>query len=79
MTILISIFCLLPGLIIVYLFIIRPWHLRWGSTQKEIALLLPGDNLVLKPNFNATRGITINVSAEIIWRWIVQIGSKRAG
>ena len=79
MTILISILGLLFGLILVYLFIIRPWHLHWGATKKEVELMLPGDNLVLKPNFNATRAITINAGPELIWRWIIQMGSLRAG
>ena len=79
MTILISILSLLFALILLYLFIIRPWHLHWGATQKEVALILPGDDLVPKPNFNATRAISINASPEMIWRWIIQIGSKRAG
>ncbi len=65
--------------ILIYLFIIRPWHLHWAAAQNEVELILPGDYLVLKPNFNATRAITINASPEIIWRWIIQIGSKRAG
>jgi hypothetical protein len=79
MTILISILSLLFGFILGYIFIIRPWHLHWRATKKEIDLILPGDNLVLKSNFNATRAITINASPEIIWRWLIQIGSKRAG
>ena len=79
MIILISMLSLLIGLILIYLFIIRPWQLRWGASQTEVKLILPGDNIVLKPNFNATRAITINASPEIIWRWIIQIGSKRAG
>ena len=79
MTILISILALLFALILLYLSIIRPWHLHWGATQKEVALMLPGDDLVPKPNFNATRAISINASPEIIWRWLIQIGSKRAG
>ncbi|MEP7377849.1 MAG: hypothetical protein ABI675_30900 [Chitinophagaceae bacterium] len=77
--IIIMILCLLFGFIPVYLFIIRPWHLRWGATQKEAEFILPGDSLLLKTDFNATRGITINSSPELIWRWIIQIGSKRAG
>ena len=79
MTILISILGLLLAVIFTYLFIIRPWQLHWGATQKEIELSLMGDNIVLKPDFNATRGISINASPETIWRWIIQIGSKRAG
>ncbi len=54
MIILISMLSLLIGLILIYLFIIRPWQLRWGASQTEVKLILPGDNIVLKPNFNAT-------------------------
>ncbi|MCK7526660.1 MAG: hypothetical protein MZV64_58215 [Ignavibacteriales bacterium] len=59
--------------------VIRPWHLKWGATKEELMLELPGDNNVHKPNFNATRGITIHSTLELVWRWIIQIGSKRAG
>jgi hypothetical protein len=53
--------------------------LRWGATKKEVALPLSGDEIVKNPDFNATRGITINASHEQIWKWIIQIGSKRVG
>jgi len=66
-------------LLIIYLVIIRPWHLKWGATSKEVKLPLPGDALVKKPDFNATRGISIAAPPEDIWKWIIQIGSKRAG
>ncbi len=46
-------------LLISYIFIIRPWHLKWGATEKEVSLSLPGDDIVKKPDFNATRGISI--------------------
>ena len=26
-----------------YVLIIRPYHLRWGATDQELALVLPGD------------------------------------
>lgn len=64
---------------IIYLIVIRPWHLHWGATSREAGLSLPGDTLVVKPDFNATRVITIHASANLIWRWIIQIGSGRAG
>ncbi len=66
MTSLFSTVSSLIGLILLYLFIIRPWHLHWGASPKEVALILPGDNHILKPDFNATRAITINASPEII-------------
>lgn len=67
------------GLVVTYLLIIRPWHLRWGVTKQETMLSLPGDDIVQKPDFNGTRGIRIHSTPELIWRWIIQIGSKRAG
>jgi hypothetical protein len=79
MTTLIIIIGLLLGLTSLYLFILRPWHLRWGSTNDDLALSLPSDSLVTNPDFNATRGITINSTPEEIWKWIIQIGSRRAG
>jgi len=70
---------LLVGLGLIYLLVLRPWHLRWGATDNDLALSLPGDSLVTNPDFNATRGITINSTPEEIWKWIIQIGSRRAG
>lgn len=66
-------------IILIYIFLIRPWHLRWGATIDEVNTNLPGDNIVDIVHFNATRAITINAPAEIVWKWIIQIGSKRAG
>jgi hypothetical protein len=66
-------------LLIIYVFLVRPWHLKWGATTKEAGFTLPGDDIVKKPDFNATRGISISAPAEEIWKWIIQIGSRRAG
>ena len=63
----------------VYLVLIRPWQLRWGATDAEVARSLPGDDVVTRPSFNATRAITIQARPEAVWPWIVQIGSRRAG
>lgn len=57
----------------------RNWQTRWGATELEFNRSLPGDDLVMKPDFNATRGITIRTTPQNIFPWIVQIGSKRAG
>jgi hypothetical protein len=79
MTTLLIISGLLLGLTGIYLLVLRPWHLRWGATDYDFALSLPADSLVVNPDFNATRGITINSTPEGIWKWIIQIGSRRAG
>jgi hypothetical protein len=65
---------------IVYLGLMRPWQLRWGATDDEIARSMPGDEVVKSPIFNATRAVTIHARPEHIFPWIVQIGiNPRAG
>jgi hypothetical protein len=36
----------------------RPWQLTWGATPDEVSRPLPGDDLVGRPTFNATRAIS---------------------
>jgi len=62
-----------------YLRLFRPWQLRWGATDAELARQLPGDDLVVAPTFNATRAITIGASPAEIWPWLAQVGVTRAG
>jgi polyketide cyclase/dehydrase/lipid transport protein len=57
----------------------RRWHLRWGATDQELTLALPGDEMVQRPQFNFTRAITIHARPEEVWPWLVQIGYGRAG
>lgn len=62
-----------------YLFLIRPWHLRWGATDEEIGMPLPGDELVPRPNLEATHAITIEAPMREVWPWLVQIGQDKGG
>jgi hypothetical protein len=62
-----------------YRVLIRPWQLRWGATDDEVKRIMPGDDIVYEPSFNATRAVTIHASAENIYPWIVQMGVTRAG
>lgn len=57
----------------------RHWHLRWGATDEEVQASMPGDEIVPKASFNATRAITIDAPPEKVWPWIVQMGYRRAG
>jgi hypothetical protein len=41
----------------------RPWQLRWGATDEEVARSLPGDEMVPTTTFSATRAISIGVFA----------------
>ncbi len=57
----------------------RRGHLRWGATDAEVAASMPGDEVVPRASFNATRAITIAAPPELVWPWIVQMGYRRAG
>ena len=63
----------------VYARYVRPWQLAWGATPSEVARPLPGDELVARPTFNATRAITIAARPAEIWPWLVHVGLTRAG
>jgi hypothetical protein len=63
----------------VYLRFIRPWQLRWGANDEEVARTLSGDDVVKHPTFNATRGVTVQAQPEEIWPWLLQMGVTRAG
>jgi hypothetical protein len=67
------------GMTGLYLRFIRPWTKRWGATADEVARPMPGDDVVKRADYVATRAITIHASPEEVWPWLVQIGSGRAG
>jgi hypothetical protein len=50
-----------------------------GEQQKKKLNYLYKEITKLKNNFHATRGISVLASYEEIWKWIIQIGSMRAG
>jgi len=58
---------------------IRPWQLTWGSTDDEVAAAMPGDDVVARASFNATRAVSIAAPPECIYPWLVQMGVGRAG
>jgi hypothetical protein len=59
--------------------LVRPWHLRWGATTDEVHGAMPGDEVVPRAQFNATRAVTVDAPPERVWPWIVQLGYGRAG
>ena len=67
------------GALAAYVLGVRPWHVRWGATDKEVSERLPGDELVEHPNVEATHAITINAPVEEVWPWLVQIGQDKGG
>ncbi|MCP4199957.1 MAG: hypothetical protein GY762_22665 [Proteobacteria bacterium] len=70
---------MLIGLALSYWYVMRPWHLRWGSSDDELNRALPGDDMLPDPKINATHAVTIQASPEEIWPWLVQIGQGRGG
>ena len=57
----------------------RAWHLAWGATDAEASGPMPGDDLLEKAQFVATRAISIDARPDQVWPWIVQVGWGRAG
>jgi hypothetical protein len=59
--------------------LVRPWHMRWGAAHTEVAGPMPGDDIVRRAQFNATRAINIDAPPEQVWPWIAQLGYGRGG
>ncbi len=57
------IFALLSGM---YVWVIKPWHMRWGATDLEVARSMPGDELIPGTG-SATRAITIAATPLEVW------------
>jgi hypothetical protein len=64
---------------LIYLLLIRPRILTWGATPVEAAQSMMGDDIVKSPHFVATRAVTVQAPPSEVWKWIIQIGSARAG
>jgi hypothetical protein len=69
----------LGGLLAVYFGVARPWFRRWGATDAEVGMSLPGDEIVPAARTQETRAITIAAPAELVWPWLTQIGQDRGG
>ena len=59
--------------------LLRHRHLTWGATAAEVAAPMPGDQLLPRAQYRATRAISIEARPEEIWPWLVQVGYRRAG
>ncbi len=65
-------------LLALYFRFIKPWHLRWGATDEEVSMTMPGDELI-PDAAGATHAIGIDASPQDVWPWLVQIGYGKAG
>jgi hypothetical protein len=59
------------GLLAVYAKLVRPRAMRWGATEEEAARPLPGDEVVARADYVATRAITIDAPPQDVWPWLV--------
>jgi hypothetical protein len=68
---------LLAGL---YRGLIWPRFRRWGATDEELRVPLPGADLVPGSRRGGTMAVTIDAAPEAeVWSWLVQMGCDRAG
>src|SRR5579859_6452541 len=63
----------------VYPLFFRRRCLTWGARAAEVAMKLPGDELLPDAGLVSTRAITIDAPPAAIWPWLVQMGSGRGG
>jgi hypothetical protein len=62
-----------------YPLFLRRRCLTWGARPDEVAMKLPGDELLPDAGLVSTRAITIDAPPDAIWPWLVQMGSGRGG
>lgn len=63
----------------VYVRWLGPRQRRWGATDDEVVMPLPGDELLDEPASQVTRAISIDASPGEVWPWIVQLGADKGG
>ena len=51
----------------------------WGSTRRDRAVRMPGDEIVRNPFGDTMHAVTIDAPPERVWPWLVQMGYHRGG
>jgi hypothetical protein len=64
---------------VLYMGVLFPLMNRWGATNSEVVMSLPGDQAANGAKVTSTRAITIHAPAREVWKWVVQLGQERAG
>jgi hypothetical protein len=64
---------------VAYALLARPWVMRWGATDAEVALVLNGDQHIPPGAVVSTRAVTINAPVSAVWPWVAQLGQERGG
>ena len=60
--------------VLAYVGCVRPWMMRWGSTDEERCQALPGDAVIPDATTRVTRAIDIAAPPVEVWPWLVQLG-----
>jgi protein-S-isoprenylcysteine O-methyltransferase Ste14 len=73
--------CAALGLFVlaVYVLAVRPVILRLGVSRAEASEAMPGDRYIARPRSGYTQAAVIRAPAEEVWKWLVQVGYRRAG
>jgi hypothetical protein len=58
---------------------LRAARSHWGVDEATARRPLPGDDRIPEPRWSWTHGVEIEASAEVVWKWIAQIGADKAG
>jgi hypothetical protein len=69
----------LGGAVAASVALVRARYLRWGATDEELGMALPGDELVPDADLTATRAVTVHAGGDGVWPWIAQLGQGRGG
>jgi len=74
-----TVVAVLSACLVLYVVLVRRWHIHWGATDAEIDRAMPGDARVRDPIEVTTRAITVNAWPAHIWPWLAQMGKGRGG
>jgi hypothetical protein len=52
---------------------------RWGATDREVEMALPGDEYVPSPRQDSTKAISIEAPPQLVYKLLLQMGYRRGG
>ena len=64
---------------VLYARLLRAPILAWGTSEREAATRLPGDELLEEADGVSTRAIDIDAPPSAVWPWIAQMGPTPRG
>jgi hypothetical protein len=74
-----AVLAIVAALAVLQVGVMRPWYVRWGATDAEVAAALPGDELWPDFIWQETRALTVAAPPQEVWPWIAQLGQDKGG